>query len=170
MRTLLRDSSGRKDEPGPRVDVHIGPLRERDQMLRSEPRRRDRPVDLSHAKYLGFTTFRRDGSPVTTPVWFASERPDTALVWTGASTGKVRRIRSNPHVTVAPCDIRGRVKGPTVPGTARILGEDDLPRLVALLRRKYPLAKRGLEVWGGVSRLLLRRPPGKMLAVEITLG
>ena len=72
-------------------------------------------------------------------------------------------------MTVAPCDLMGRVKGPTVPGAARILGDADRTRLIALLRRKYPLAMRGLEVWGSFSQLVLRRPPGEMLAVEITL-
>lgn len=51
--------------------------------------------------YLALTTFRRNGAPVATPVWFAQE-DQRLYIMTGADTGKVRRIRNNAQVEVAP--------------------------------------------------------------------
>src|SRR5215218_1336099 len=53
-------------------------------------------------KYLSLTSFRRDGTGVATPVWFV-EAGGRLLVETDASSYKVRRIRRDPRVTVAPC-------------------------------------------------------------------
>ena len=60
-------------------------------------------------KYLSITSYRRDGSGVSTPVWFATEG-DRLLVMTDSRSGKVKRIRRNPYVTIAPCSGRGKPK------------------------------------------------------------
>jgi PPOX class probable F420-dependent enzyme len=46
------------------------------------------PKDLAQEKYVSLTTFKRDGTPVSTPVWCAGD-DGRLLVWTGASTWKV---------------------------------------------------------------------------------
>jgi len=69
---------------------------------------------LTRGRYLLLTTYRRGGEPVPTPVWFVTDGP-RLLVSTGPSTGKVRRIRANPSVLVAPCTLRGRPTGDAVP-------------------------------------------------------
>ena len=61
---------------------------------------------LERTTYLSLTTFRRDGRPVATPVWFALDG-DSILIWTGANAGKAKRIRNNPNVMVAACDFKG---------------------------------------------------------------
>jgi PPOX class probable F420-dependent enzyme len=70
--------------------------------------------------YLSSATFRKDGRPVATPVWFAIDG-DRILVWSGASEGKVKRIRNNSRVIVAVCDYKGKLKGPAVEATAVLL-------------------------------------------------
>lgn len=79
------------------------------------------PIDeLATARYALLTTYRRDGRPVATPVWIV--RVDGALgVWTAADSGKVKRIRREPRVTLATCDVRGRGAGPAYPGRAELL-------------------------------------------------
>lgn len=93
---------------------------------------------LGEPRYLLLTTFRRDGTAVGTPVWCV--RDGNALrVTTQGSSGKVRRIHNNPHVTVAPCDMRGRPKGESRPAIAEI---DDAERSVEtarLIARRYGL-------------------------------
>src|SRR5260370_23304631 len=69
-------------------------------------------------KYLNLETFKKSGQGVKTPVWFAAE-PSVELdsndaklyVYTIGVSGKVKRIRNNPRVNVAPCDMRGELKG-----------------------------------------------------------
>jgi uncharacterized protein len=62
----------------------------------------ERVADLGRERYISITTFRRDGTPVATPVWVVAEG-GRLYVWTGAQTGKAKRIRHHPAVTVAPC-------------------------------------------------------------------
>jgi len=99
---------------------------------------------LARARYLSLTTFRRDGTPVATPVWVARQG-DELLVYTARSSGKVKRLRNNDRVLLAPCDMRGRVRGDVVEGTARL--QDDAESAISLMRRKYGLQARLLYWW-----------------------
>ena len=92
---------------------------------------------LARARYVSLTTFRRTGEPVATPVWVTTEE-DFLIVFTDADSGKVKRIRNNNEVTVAPCDARGGLQGDPVPGRAELLDAPELiDRARGLLRRKY---------------------------------
>ena len=93
---------------------------------------------LPHNTYVSLTTFRRTGVPVATPVWAAPDG-ESLIVWTRADSGKVKRLRHTTRVTVAPCDVRGRVKGPAVEGTAEFVDRDEWPHAIAALRRAYGL-------------------------------
>ena len=106
------------------------------------------------ARYLAVTTFRRDGSRVSTPVWFVADG-DRLLAWTAASSGKVRRLRADPRAELAPCTMRGRPLHPPVPGRGVLLPASDGARVHRLLNRKYPVAKRGLALFERL-RLALR--------------
>lgn len=103
------------------------------------------PFDLlHHAKYISLTTFRKDGRGVATPVWFA-ESGGRLYVMTRGDSPKIKRLRRSPRVRVAPCTMSGRVTGPEVWATARVLPESDWPRARALIRQKYWLAR--LPFW-----------------------
>ena len=65
-------------------------------------------------KYMSLTTFRRGAVPVATPVWFA-EQDGKLYVTTSSTSGKVKRIRRDPIVTVAPCKANGTLLGPAMP-------------------------------------------------------
>ena len=87
-------------------------------------------------KYLSLTSFRRDGTEVATPVWFVRDN-GRLLVVTDAASYKVKRIRRNPEVTIAPCSARGRLLADPVPAHAELLPDSELPRTEALLTGKY---------------------------------
>jgi len=93
---------------------------------------------LPHSEYVSLTTFRRTGLAVATPVWAAPDG-DALVVWTRADSGKVKRLRHTSRVTVAPCDVRGRTKGPAVDGVAEFVDRDAWPAALAALRRAYGL-------------------------------
>jgi uncharacterized protein len=89
-------------------------------------------------RYLALTTYRRDGRPVTTPVWAASLNGNLYVV-TARSTGKVRRLRATDRVRFAPSNMSGRrILGAWHEGSGRVV-EDEQRRGEALvaLRRKY---------------------------------
>ncbi|MEU7851309.1 PPOX class F420-dependent oxidoreductase [Micromonospora parva] len=119
---------------------------------------------LSAEKYILLTTFRKDGRAVPTPVW-AVRDGDALAVWTRADSGKVKRIRRNGDVTVAPCDVRGRPHGAEVSAHATIYGGGDTGRVRDLLKHKYRLIGR-LSLLG--SRL--RRGEGGTVGIRVTLA
>ena len=94
---------------------------------------------LGNEKYINLETYRRDGTPVRTPLWFAAD-PASSICYisTPASSGKVKRLRRYPRVRVAACDFSGNVKGEWLPGEARFCEGDEAKRAGRLLDRKYP--------------------------------
>ncbi len=75
-----------------------------------------------------------------TAVWFAEEN-GKLYVFTNPNSGKVKRIRNNPAVRVAPCTIRGRITGPEFPGRIRVLPPEVWPDTRKLLAKKYWLMR-----------------------------
>ena len=103
---------------------------------------------LASGRYLLLTTFRRDGTPVATPVWLV-RRGDELLAFTATSAGKAKRLRNSGRVLLAPCDMRGRVTGDSVEGTARLQDEAETAVTLGLIRRRYGLLGRLLFWWEG---------------------
>ncbi|WP_369254155.1 PPOX class F420-dependent oxidoreductase [Geodermatophilus amargosae] len=93
-------------------------------------------ADLPRSTYVSLTTFRRTGVPVATPVWAAPDG-DSLVVWARADSGKVERLRHTARVSVSPCEVRGRVRGPAVEATAGFVDRADRPRALAALRRTH---------------------------------
>jgi hypothetical protein len=92
---------------------------------------------LAGAKYVLLTTFRRDGTPVPTPVWHVVV-DGVSYVSTGENVGKVKRIRRSPDVTISACTLRGRPTGPTFAARARILTGEEGRWTARLIRRRFP--------------------------------
>jgi hypothetical protein len=86
--------------------------------------------------YLNLESVKRDGTPVQTPVWFAEDQ-GMLYVYTLANAGKVKRIRRNPRIRIAPCTMRGKIIGPWVEAEAHIGDAITARRGHALLRKKY---------------------------------
>jgi uncharacterized protein len=89
-----------------------------------------------HQKYVLLTTYRRDGTPVGTPVNIAVEG-DRAFVRTWDTAWKVKRIRNNSEVEVAPSTLRGKPTGPAVRAHARILDGDESAYAGRAIARKH---------------------------------
>jgi PPOX class probable F420-dependent enzyme len=102
-------------------------------------------IDLQqfHRKsYLNLETFRKSGVGVKTPVWFVQDG-ERLYVMTGADSGKVKRIRNNGRVNVAPCKMDGTPTGIWVPGNAGEITDAEIAkRIDRLLDKKYGLMKK----------------------------
>ena len=111
-------------------------------------------------RYLNLESYRRNGKPVRTPLWFV-ETEGRLYVRTADTAGKVKRIRHNPRVRVVPSDYRGRPKGDWVDAAARIVAGEEAERANRLLIRKYGLLRKliDLGIW-------LRRLGHVVIAVE----
>ena len=109
----------------------------------------DKLAQFANQKYLNLESYRRNGQGVRTPLWFVED--DGALYfYTVAHSYKVNRIRINPRVRVAPCDMRGNVEGEWVAATARRLDATESRHANELLNRKYGLAKRILNFFAKI--------------------
>jgi PPOX class probable F420-dependent enzyme len=124
---------------------------------------------LAREKQISLTTFKRDGTPVSTPVWTVSDDGRRLLVWSAADTWKVKRIRRDPHVRVAGCDFHGKIHTDVLEGTARLLPASDGPLVDRLLRKKYP-TKRPLDALNTIIRIARRRPKAASAYIEILLS
>jgi PPOX class probable F420-dependent enzyme len=94
---------------------------------------------LEGHKNANLTTFRKSGVPVVTPVWYVV-LDGKLYVRTGADSGKVKRIRNDSRVLLAPATVRGKQVGPESEARARILvpGEEELAEsAMKLLRQRY---------------------------------
>jgi PPOX class probable F420-dependent enzyme len=109
-------------------------------------------ISFAGQRYLNLESFKRDGTPVQTPVWFA-QKDDVLYVYTLANAGKVKRIRRHPRIRLAPCTMRGTVIGPWVEAEATIVDATTAAHGHALLRHKYGWMKRIGDLF---SRIMYR--------------
>ena len=107
------------------------------------------------------TTYRRDGTPVGTPVNIVVEG-DRAFVRTFDTAWKLKRIRNNPAVEIAPSTVRGKPTGPAIGGCARVLGGSESDQASRALNKKY-------QILHGVLVPLAHRLQGnKTVHIELT--
>lgn len=117
---------------------------------------------LEGRKYISLTTYRRDGDKVPTPVSFV-QRDGHVYVWTMVTSGKVKRLRNNPNVALAPCKVGGEALGPYVEGVATMSGDDSSEELNGAFRSKYGLLF-------ALDRVVTRLSRKKRVFLEIKLS
>jgi PPOX class probable F420-dependent enzyme len=106
-------------------------------------------------------TYKRDGTPIPTPVWFARDADGRRLyVWTEHEAFKAKRLRRDPRALVAPCSPRGVPLGAPIAAQGRVLTE-------AADRAHAEAAIRG--AWGPLRRLFERgsRPLTPVVYLEL---
>lgn len=97
--------------------------------------------EIDNAKYISFVSFRKDGTPVPSPVWCVPYEGGYAFT-TEMNSWKVKRILANPKVTIQVCNLRGRVKAGAkiYSGTAELLNADSTADVRERVKRKYRIA------------------------------
>ena len=97
---------------------------------------------LRGSKYTLLISFRRNGEAVPSPVWAALDSQGRLYLETENTSGKVKRIRNNPEVILAPATLRGRPKGDPIAGNARVLPPEEWPHAEDTLAQFYGLGRR----------------------------
>ncbi len=120
---------------------------------------------LADEKYINLETYRKNGQGIRTPVWFVEEdngeRGTVLYVRTSDDTGKYKRIRNNPSVQIAPCNMRGGVKGKWIKGKARIASEEEKLKAFKMLEKKYGIIYK-------MTRIFLSGKNYVVIAIHIT--
>ena len=98
---------------------------------------------LAQSTFVSLETYRQTGAAVAVPVWIVAgigADSEKLFCWTRVDSGKIKRIRANPRVRLAPCDVAGKITGEWVCANARVLTrEDDIKAQAARMRRKFGL-------------------------------
>jgi hypothetical protein len=107
--------------------------------------------DLGKARYVNLETFRKNGTGVQTPVWVARDGNEL-VIFTNGDSYKVKRLRRNPKIRIAQCNVRGGLKGPWHDGTARLVDNESAKQAGhRALRKKYGWQMLMAD-WGGRIR------------------
>jgi uncharacterized protein len=131
------------------------------QAASSEPTASDFAA-LRGEKYCLLVSYRRSGEPVPTPVWFGLDGEERLYVHTEADAAKVKRVRANERVLVAPASARGKPTGPLAEGRARVLAANEEARAERAIQSNYGLGRKLYEGMGapmGVHMVYLEVTP-----------
>jgi PPOX class probable F420-dependent enzyme len=120
------------------------------------------PAEIPPSKRSLLVTYRRSGKPVPTPVW-AAAAGGRLYVRSERAAGKVKRLRRDPRLLVAPCTVRGRPLGAPFEARARVLDVEEEPIGERALATRYGL---GREIFERVMDILRV----DMCYLEITPG
>jgi PPOX class probable F420-dependent enzyme len=122
---------------------------------------RDNLHPFADHRYPNLETYRRNGTPVATPMWCA-EHQGILYVYSRAEVGRVKRLRRDPRVRVVPCTARGTPRGDWVRGAAHLLEEPEATLGHQRLHAKYGWVKRlgDLASW-------LRKRERVVIAIEV---
>lgn len=126
------------------------------------------PEVVNANRYVSLTTFRRDGTPVSSPVWIARDGSELVVI-TVDPTGKLKRLAHTARVEMRPCDIRGNVPdgAPTYAGTAVVdRSAEGVAAVKKAIARKYVMARIGDAVAVVTDRIRKRSPRA---GIRITL-
>ncbi|HYB24965.1 MAG TPA: PPOX class F420-dependent oxidoreductase [Solirubrobacteraceae bacterium] len=123
--------------PGARLQARTAPRGAL--AIESAPRTRSLAHVSRHKRTL-VVTYRRDGTAVPTPVW-AAQADGLLYVRSERAAGKVKRLRRDPRLLLAPCTVRGRPLGAPLEATARVLAGEEELRAERTLAGRYGLGR-----------------------------
>jgi uncharacterized protein len=95
---------------------------------------------FSKAKCINFETFRKNGEPVKSPVWFVVSS-GTLFVSTELNSGKVKRIRRNSKARVVSSTMGGEPKGEWIDAKVRFADLEESKKALSMMNRKYNILK-----------------------------
>jgi PPOX class probable F420-dependent enzyme len=130
-------------------------------------------MSLSDEKYIRVTTFKKDGTAVSTPTWVVALDGGKIGFYTSSTSGKAKRLKNNPKVIVQPSDARGRAKPDTLPseGIAAVVTGAKRDAIYELVVAKYGFMTKLTRFLAKVGGFVKRKDqPYADRGVVITLG
>ena len=92
---------------------------------------------LEGGSYISFSTRKKSGEFVATPVWFAPDG-DSYYLFSAGNAGKVKRLRNFSEARIASCTATGKLTGEWMDTRAFLLDKPaETARALQALRRKY---------------------------------
>jgi len=141
---------GARPRPGRRLPAALPGARLQSRMLGSTAAALLRTApdgtleELASHRYALAVTFRRDGTPVATPVW-AAVADGNVYVRAERDSGKAKRLRRDPRALLAPCTARGRRLGPPLEARGRVLAPAQEQVAERALADRYGVGRASFE-------------------------
>jgi PPOX class probable F420-dependent enzyme len=103
---------------------------------------------FSGKNYLNLETYRKDGRPVRTTVWFVVVVVVVLMIDSGElsirtleDSGKVKRLRANSKVRIVPSSFGGKPRGSWIDATAERADGEYAAHINDLFKKKYGIQK-----------------------------
>ena len=113
-------------------------------------------------QYINLETYRKTGVGVKTPIWFVEVNNELCFT-TEPHSGKVKRMRNNPTVKIAPCKMDGTVTGEWYSGVIRFLQKDEVQAVDKVYSKKYGVMKFLFDL----PKLFGKRPERTFIAIQL---
>jgi uncharacterized protein len=129
-------------------------------------------MGLEDEKYMRLTTFRRDGTPVSSPVWVVPLDDHTVGFWTSSQSGKAKRLRHNARAVVQAANARGIVRTGSTPidATAQLVTGEVFETIRSKVKAKYGFVTHLTKFAGtAIGMLKGKRIPYGDCGVVVTL-
>ena len=128
-------------------------------------------AELDNAKYVSFTSYKKDGSTVSLPVWVVPFEGGYAFT-TDPDAFKVKRVRRDARVSLAVCSIRGKVSpdATTYRGAAVILEGKDGDRVARAIQKKYRIGYTLITLNARLNRLRGKESRAAETAIKVMLS
>lgn len=128
------------------------------------------PEEIDSARYVSFVSFKKDGSPVATPVWIVPFEGGYAFT-SAPEAYKIRRIRNDARATLAICDMRGKVPhdAKVYLGSAVVLDPKSTQQVEDLINKKYWIGTKLLTLMSLVKKILGKGATAGDAAIKVTL-
>jgi hypothetical protein len=127
--------------------------------------------ELDKARYVSLTTFKKNGTAVSTPVWITGTA-GRYIFTTGDKAWKTKRLLRNPAIELRVCDMRGRVKpnASVHAGTGHVsTSRADIDEAERALSAKYGWQFRGTKVVDWIKRRLGRGQTQEVVAIRLSI-
>ena len=113
--------------------------------------------DFIDVEYINLITYRKDSTPVTTPVWVA-DYFNSLVITTSLNAGKVKRIRNNGKATIYVTNQNGSKKlSDSLDLQASLIEEASLKKQAAdEIRKKYGLMAKMIMKGSDENRAIIK--------------
>tara|TARA_Y200000002_G_scaffold191824_1_gene158319 strand:+ start:1115 stop:1492 length:378 start_codon:yes stop_codon:yes gene_type:complete len=110
------------------------------------------------AEYINLITYKKDKSPVTTPVWVA-DFSNSLVITTSLNAGKVKRVRNNGKATIYITNQNGSKKlSESLDLKASLIEDTELKKQAAdLIRKKY----------GMMAKMIMKGPDEQRAIIKL---
>lgn len=128
------------------------------------------PAEIDSARYVSFVSYKKDGTPVATPVWIVPYEGGYAFT-SSSDAYKIRRLRNDARATLAICDMRGKIPqdAKVYLGSAVVLDAVEAQKVEKLINKKYRIGTKLLSLMAVVNKILGKGTTAGDAAIKVTL-